>query len=213
MDGVGSISRIQDVSGETAVNNADDALANRISSGDTESWQTFFGRFSTWTYRFAHFHLRASRADAEDLTSEILLTAVQSIRQFDSRRGSLDLWLLGIARHCLARFCRRRRLEVPSVPEITGTDLEVQGPADLPLSETALTRHLVNRALASLPERQSTVLIGKYIHGHSVEELAVSMDSTPKAVESLLSRARAAFRTVFTMLFDADEGGKVHERP
>jgi RNA polymerase sigma factor (sigma-70 family) len=165
---------------------SDAALARRIAAGDTASWQTFFTRFFPWTYRFAYHHLLRDRAEAEDLCLDILLVAVRSIHRFDARRGTLDMWLVGIARHRLSRFRRKQRATVPHDEEA-----QTDPTADL------LTRAAVNQTLASLPERQASLLIGKYVLGHSTEELARLSHSTPKAIESSLSRARAAFRAAF----------------
>jgi RNA polymerase sigma-70 factor (ECF subfamily) len=188
---------------------SDQALARRIAAGDTASWQTFFDRFFPWTYRFAYRHLGGDRADAEDVTSDILLAAVRSLSRFDARRGTLDVWLLGLARHRLARFCRKRRREPPRWADLERADV----PEIRPLVDQALTRDAVNRALASLPERQAAALVGKYLLGRSVEEIAASTHTTPKAVESLLSRARAAFRSAFMSLSERGSGGGPHDKP
>ncbi len=186
----------------------DDDLARRIAHGDTDAWEQFFARFSDWAYRFAYHHLDRSRADAEDLCSDIMRIAARSLRTFDSRRGALETWMLALARRRLARYCRRRRREAPLVPEARGNS-----PQDQPISaatDAALTRVVVNRALASLPARQAAALIAKYVTGQSVEELARLTDTTPKAVESLLSRARVAFREAFLALVSEREGGESH---
>jgi len=183
-----------------AATDADEALARRIAAGDVTAWEQFFNHYFAWTYRFAYSHLNGNRADAEDLCSDILMTAAKSIKQFNRARGTLDLWLLGIARHRLAHFCRRRKIELPLIPEILVEEADSDTSMAEVSSEAALLRDVVNRALASLPARQAAVLIGKYIAGYSVDELATSAETTPKAIESLLSRARAAFRLAFTAL-------------
>lgn len=172
---------------------ADEALARAVAQGDTDAWDRFFDRYSSWAYRFAYHHLDRNHADAEDLCGDVLLTAAQSIHRFDARRGTLDLWVLGVARHRLARFCRRRRRHLPLIPE--ALDAEESAPTTDDLLDVMVTRDAVNRALASLPERQARALVGKYVEGRTVEELSRVLGATPKAVESLLSRARAAFRT------------------
>jgi RNA polymerase sigma-70 factor (ECF subfamily) len=183
-------------------------LAWRIARGDVLAWEAFFHQYAPWAYRFAYHHLSGNQADAEDLCSEIMLTAARAIGGYSPERGSLDVWLLGVARHRLARFCRRRRIEAPFVPATDGGDSDADCVATDREMDTALEREMVNRALASLPERQAAVLVGKYVSGHSVEELAGQMDSTPKAIESLLSRARAAFRAAFSALVADGSGGE-----
>jgi len=183
---------------------ADQELARRIAAGDLGAWDHFFDHYAPWAYRFAYRHLGANHADAQDFCSDIMITAARCIKQFDASRGTLDSWLLGVARHRLARFCRSRRLELPLVPDLAAANPS----APLPdTTDASLTRDLVNRALASLPQRQAAALVGKYVAGYTVEELARRAAVTPKAVESLLSRARAAFRSVFSALLESSAGG------
>jgi RNA polymerase sigma-70 factor (ECF subfamily) len=53
-------------------------------------------------------------------------------------------------------------------------------------------------ALAALPEHYERVLQAKYVDGRSVQEIAEDSGQSFKAVESLLTRARQAFRDAYT---------------
>ena len=52
-------------------------------------------------------------------------------------------------------------------------------------------------ALADLPANYEAVLRGKYLDDLRVDEIAAAWHTTPKAIESLLTRARQAFRDAF----------------
>ncbi|HBI44343.1 MAG TPA: hypothetical protein DDY78_16050, partial [Planctomycetales bacterium] len=52
-------------------------------------------------------------------------------------------------------------------------------------------------ALSALPDRYEAVLRAKYLDGRSVIDIAAESGETPKAIESLLSRARQAFRDAY----------------
>ena len=52
-------------------------------------------------------------------------------------------------------------------------------------------------ALAELSPRYEQVLRAKYLDGLSVQAMADEWGETPKAIESLLSRARQAFRETY----------------
>lgn len=208
MDGSAEISETRPADTTDDLPRRDAAMARRIASGDVAAWGAFFDQYSPWAYRFACWHLNGNHADAEDLCSDILTTAAQAIKGFDPRRGTLDVWLLGLARRRLAHFCRRHRRECPLVPDLDSSEPNRETSLSDPWEEASDQRDSVNRALASLPQRQAAALIGKYVTGFSVEELAGHMQSTPKAVESLLSRARAGFRSAFQALHDSGSGGK-----
>jgi RNA polymerase sigma-70 factor (ECF subfamily) len=55
----------------------------------------------------------------------------------------------------------------------------------------------VARALAALPGHYESVLRAKYLDGQSVAEIAAERGESAKAVESLLMRARQAFREIY----------------
>jgi RNA polymerase sigma-70 factor (ECF subfamily) len=208
MDHELSLSR-EHVSAERVESSEYDAvLARRIVDGDLDAWDRFFDRFSTWAYRFAYYHLNRNHADAEDLCSDILVTAARSMHTYNPSRGSLDLWLLGVARHRLSLFYRRRGAEQPYTPEV----VESQGQAGVQdlgrLADRIVAQEAVNRALAELPERQASALIGKYVEGYSTEELARIENTTPKAMESLLTRARSSFRSIVCELLGIEGRGR-----
>jgi RNA polymerase sigma factor (sigma-70 family) len=61
---------------------------------------------------------------------------------------------------------------------------------------------LVHVALDRLPSHYARVLEWKYLEGYTMKEIAGRIDSTSKAVESLLTRARIAFRDALSTLLD-----------
>ncbi|MHB1000020.1 MAG: sigma factor [Armatimonadota bacterium] len=96
-----------------------------------------------WAYRFVFYHLGGNRADAEDLCSDILMTAARSIKKYDATRGTLDIWMLGIARHRLARFRRRHKIELVLTPEV----IDDAGQDGSSMEERVITRNEVDRVL------------------------------------------------------------------
>lgn len=192
---------------EDVENTQSDAwIARSIAKGDKDAWDRFFDRYFRWTYRFAYYHLKENHTDAEDLCSDILLAVAQSIKGYDPSKGSLDVWLRALAKYRLAHFCRRKRYEICMVADSINS--QVDEPLDIcgDPARNAGTVDLVNRVMASLPERQSGILREKYVDGYSVKELAGLHETSPKAIESLLSRARSAFRSTFNTLRNHAQG-------
>jgi RNA polymerase sigma-70 factor (ECF subfamily) len=58
----------------------------------------------------------------------------------------------------------------------------------------------------ALPTRYGEVLEWKYIDGMPVAEIARRLEIGPKAAESLLTRARVAFRTAILEMAAAPDG-------
>jgi RNA polymerase sigma-70 factor (ECF subfamily) len=124
--------------------------------------------------------------------------AVRRLRDFDPERGRLEAWLRGIALNVLRNLARRekRREEVErsvgeggAPPNESGSSRDERPGAEL-AEEIAFV-------LSGLSERYREVLQAKYQEGLAVQEIAGRTGETPKAVESLLARARVAFREAF----------------
>lgn len=187
-------------------NHFDADISKQIADGDTQAWNQFFNRYSAWVYRFSYYHLNKNHADAEDLSSDILLAAAKSMHTYDPTRGSMDIWLLGLAKRRLYRFCRSRSKEIPIVPEYVESDSAESADYMSSMVDDIVVKDTVNKTLSVIPEHHASALIGKYVDGYSTEELARIQNTTPKAMESLLTRARNSFKAVFNDLLNTKGG-------
>ena len=178
-------------------------LAKRVAAGDEAALAVFYERYAGLLYAFIYHRLGRSRPDAEDVWQDTLLAALHALPTY---RGECRLftWLCGIARHKIADHFRRQGRAMTDV----FSDLsEVQLSALLsgaPLPEEVVmrqaTRVRVLEALALLNEGCRTALVARYADERSVREVARMLGRTYKATESLLSRARAAFRGALAAL-------------
>jgi RNA polymerase sigma factor (sigma-70 family) len=137
-----------------------------------------------------------------DLVQEVLLAAVRGIGQFDSHRGTLVCWLLGISHRQCALYWRRQT--PPSMKAVLYSDSLVvfsdDGNAEARLNSIELTA-AVRHQLALLPEETAALLIGRYLDGRSTAELAVDFAVSEEAIRARLVRARDRFREQFAMAF------------
>lgn len=188
----------------------DRGLVRRMRAGDEAAFEEFFDGYFQAVYRFA-----LARLDREEeLAKEIAqATICKAIEKLDSYRGEAALfsWLCSICRFEISGHFKRERwappAELPDDDGAGGKTLESL-PADLDDPERALLRvevgRLVHEAVDQLPPRYGQVLEWKYSEGLPVKQMAERLGMTAKAVESLLTRARLAFRDVFAGL----TGGK-----
>jgi RNA polymerase sigma-70 factor (ECF subfamily) len=184
---------------------ADRELVERMLSRDEAAFDEFFADYFPRLFRVALGRLRD-----EDLAEEVVQAAmVQAVRKLDTWRGEAALftWLCTICRReigaSLGRATRRQQVvladddpDVRAALESLGAAME--GP-DRQVDRDDVGR-LVQAALDYLPPRYSRVLEWKYLDEVSVREIATRLGTTPKAVESLLTRAREAFREGFGAL-------------
>lgn len=62
------------------------------------------------------------------------------------------------------------------------------------------TREMVNATMSQLPQHYREALEAKYVSLRSVREIAAASSTSEKSIESLLTRARQAFRETFLAL-------------
>jgi len=182
----------------------DRALAERMIAGDEEAFEEFFEGHFPGLYRFALRRLR----DPE-LTRDVVQSAIcKAIANLRSYRGEATLaaWLFTICRYEISAHFRRRKRR-PSPVELVEEEPSVRAaldslPASFPGPEEALedkeVAELVHATLDRLPPRYGQVLEWKYLDGVPVKEIAVRLQLGAKAAESLLTRARNAFRDGFS---------------
>jgi RNA polymerase sigma-70 factor (ECF subfamily) len=169
------------------------ALRRAVLAGDEQAWRAWYDQSYAELYRYVLWRCGGLRDCAEELVQETWLVAVRRVRHFDPAAGPFAAWLRGIAANLLRNHFRRRRRRGPTEPLPNG----VAGPDPAAVRERA---EAVAGALAALPPHYEEVLRAKYLDGHGVVEIAAARGETAKAVESLLGRARQAFREVYEHL-------------
>jgi RNA polymerase sigma-70 factor (ECF subfamily) len=124
-------------------------------------------------------------------------------------KSRLFSWLCSIARHKIVDHLRRqgrRPSEVFSdLPENQLSKLSSSSPLpeDVVLHSSTKTR--VVEVLTMLPDEYRDVLVARYADGKSVGEVAQIIGKSYKATESLLSRARVAFKANLSRMEDEAE--------
>lgn len=171
----------------------DAQLISAVLRKDRKATAEFVARCSDWLYPFVWRRLSPCTDMVEDLMQEILISAWQSLSNF---RGEADLraWILGIARHKVDDYYRRRIREA----ELKDDDAFAAEP-ELNLAieqhlDAAADRERVHRILARLPEAYALALSWRYRDAKSLREMAELTGKTEKAIERLLARARESFK-------------------
>ena len=154
---------------------------------DAREFQQFYQEQAGPLYRFVYSKV-GHREDAEDLTSQIFLKAVNGINQGHSPQ-SMQKWLFLVARTIVADYWRAHfRLPTHSLDELFETGWE--GPAEeepIAISDSSVER--VQHILQALPERYRKVLTCRFLLKLSLRDTAVSMGATVATIKTLQFRA------------------------
>ena len=140
-------------------------------------------------YGFALLRVGGNQAVAEDLTAETFAAAVVEYRAGRAEVVTAS-WLHTVAVRRLVDHWRRRAVASDKIVVLAERPRRSVEP-DL------VERAVVAEALAVLSEEHRSVLVLHHIEGYPVAEVAEIIARTPKATESLLVRARAAFRAAY----------------
>jgi RNA polymerase sigma-70 factor (ECF subfamily) len=163
-------------------------LRDAVLAGDEEAWQALYDAMCEPLFAYVSWRCGGLRDLAEEVAQETWLIAVRRMRAFDPRQGSFLSWLRGIAANLLRNHFRAGRRDQPLHEDIGAVGTE---------PERREQREAIAQALTLLPERYEAVLRAKYLEQRSVGEIAAAWGETPKTIESLLTRARQAFRAAY----------------
>src|SRR5262249_36837855 len=83
-------------------------VAQGLREGKTEAWQALYEAYAERVWRAVARLLGAQAADVADVVQETMLAAARSVATFDPQRGSLWVWLCGIARRHVALHFRKQ---------------------------------------------------------------------------------------------------------
>src|SRR5262245_3115612 len=176
--------------------------------GDERAFDEFFhGNFPA-VYRFALARTGHDAEAAEEVAQATLCRAVTKLATYRGE-ASLLTWLCTFCRHEISAYYERMG-RTPLPMTVAEPDAEalatleslwvhaVDGPEDaFRRSEIAALVHVI---LDALPTRYADALEWKYVDGMSVKEIATRLGLTAKAAESLLTRARVAFREAYLVM-------------
>jgi RNA polymerase sigma-70 factor (ECF subfamily) len=169
------------------------ALVSEVLHKDRKATAEFISRCSDWLYPFLSRRLMPRTEMVEDLMQEILLAAWQNLANFRGEAG-LRAWILGIARHKIEDYYRKRIRQAVSQDDEDCSVEEKVTPQFEEQLDAAAQQQRIQQTLARLPEGYMLVLLWRYRDDKSVREMAELTGKTEKAVERLLARARAAFK-------------------
>ena len=181
-------------------------LARRLRTGDDSAFEEFFAEYFPRVYRFARVRLGGDDEAAEEVAQTTLIRALAKVGTYRGE-AALFTWLCAFARHEISAWFER----TGKAPRVSLADDSAETRAVLD-ALAALSRddpeqeyqrrelsRLVHAALDHLPVKYSDALVWKYLEGRPVEEIGRRLGLGYKAAESLLTRARQAFREAFAL--------------
>jgi RNA polymerase sigma-70 factor, ECF subfamily len=156
---------------------ADEELLQLVRRGDADAFAVVYQRHASSAFSLA-YRMLGTRAAAEDVTQEAFLSAWRSAARYDSARGSVRTWLLGIVRNRAIDAMRRGRVrDFPRVEDEAAAERLDSGRR----TDAEAARHeeaaAIQAAIQALPREQSRVIELAYFGGFSHTEIAAMIDA------------------------------------
>jgi len=191
---------------------ADEAeLVRRMLAGEERAFDAFFEGHFPRLYRFVLPRLNGDEEAAREVVQAALTKAMRKLADYRGE-SALFTWLCQICRREIvdrARDEKRRTDRVVLIddrPELRAAIESIEAPEEYDLLKSydrAEVGGLVRSVLDRLPPRYGDALEWKYVEGHSVEEIGMRLGIGHTAAQSLLARARVAFRAALEQVFGA----------
>lgn len=170
------------------MNNLEPQMLQRALQGDDAAFSRLVETYQTPVYNLC-YRMLGDGVEAEDAAQETFWRAYQNLRRYDPQRSFIT-WLLSIAAHYCIDQQRKRKHPVYPIDDY----MEETAPDPAPNPEKAVGQldedRYLHQLLNQMPSQDRAVLVLRYWHELSEEEIALSLEMTVSAVKSRLHRAR-----------------------
>ena len=179
---------------------ADETSLAREAAVNADAFAELYRRHLTRVYRY-HVAHTGNVKDAEDLTSQTFMAALEGIRSY---RGEAPFaaWLMGIASKKRFLFFRGRRPEVP-----IEAALQIPSPS-LPTDKAAFSRlriASISRALKQISADRAEALILRFFGELSMAETGRVLNKSEAAVKMLVSRGLQDLRERTSLALEVEK--------
>jgi len=164
---------------------SDEDLLALYANGDQAAARALMLRHAPRVLSLAK-RLLKDTAEAEDVTQEAMLRLWKIAPDWRTGEAKVSTWLYRVGSNlCTDRLRKKRGVGLDEAPEIEDETPNVED------QMIAADRgRAVHRAMERLPDRQRLALTLRHFEEQSNPEIALVLETSVEAVESLLSRAR-----------------------
>jgi RNA polymerase sigma-70 factor (ECF subfamily) len=140
---------------------------------------------SVYGFIFRRLHHKES---TEDLTGDLVYSCDKNYDRYDPAKASLKTWIFTIANNKLKNYYRDNKAAISLDDEDNPIELPDKTDMEIAVYLDEL-RSLLQEALATLPERERTVVNLKYFQKKTSAQIAGQMGITAGNARTILTRA------------------------
>lgn len=168
---------------------SDEALVLATGQGDLQAFAEVVRRHQQWAWQIA-LRFLGDEYEAADVVQDGFLRVLAAAKRYQPTAKFRTYFYGVITRLCMDRAKKKQPCFMETIPE--SQDVGTGAMDTLIQEETA---RCVRRSLDQLPPCQRMAIVLRYYEDLSYKEIALALDTTPKSVERLLSRARKGLKS------------------
>jgi RNA polymerase sigma-70 factor (ECF subfamily) len=168
----------------------EESIARRLQKREPEAWSAVYEEYFPKVYRYISLRV-SNRTEAEDLTEQAFLKALESIDSFRWRGVPFPAWLFRIARNLVIDYWRtdKSKKYLPLDESLVDDDVDPGA-----IAERNLDIKQVLQAMGQLTQSQREVIELRFAGGLSVAEVSKVMGKSKGAVKVMQHSALVALR-------------------
>jgi len=154
----------------------DEEIMHLVKEGDARAFEVLYGRHSGPAFSLA-YRMVGNRVVAEDVSQEAFVSIWRSRLRYQSERGSVRTWVLGIVHHRAIDALRRNTVHDKRRASAEGIEERFEAPEQTDLEVVRRDEaRVVRAALEDLPDEQVRVIELAYFGGFSHSQIADQLD-------------------------------------
>jgi len=168
----------------------EESTARRLQRREPEAWSAVYEEYFPRVYRYIALRV-SNRTEAEDLTEQVFLKALESVGSFRWRGIPFAAWLFRIARNLVIDYWRtaKSKTSLPLDESLVNDDADPETTA-----ERNLDIKQMFQAMGQLTQSQREVIELRFIGGLSVAEVSKVLGKSEGAVKVMQHSGLAALR-------------------
>lgn len=177
-------------------------LAQLARNGDRLAFRELVDLYQNKIYHLA-YRILGNTHEAEDIVQETFLRVYTNLNGFDPSQ-KFSTWIYRIGTNlCIDHLRKRKRKKNMSLDanlydsdKADGYDIMPTGDEELPENQLVLseTRRQVRDAIDQMPEQYKSIVILRYLHDMSLQEISEVLDMPVTTIKTRLHRGREYLR-------------------
>ncbi len=168
-------------------------IVQQAINGNQFAFTRIYDEYFTRVYRYI-FSLVGNQTEAEDLTQDVFIKALQAISSYKFKGAPFSAWLFRIAHNQVIDYWRKQKKEKTTTLDEAITIASENDPVTM--SEQISELEELTMALKQIPEAQGQVISLRFISGLSISEVAETLGKREGTIKALQFKGIASLKKI-----------------